>query len=258
MKASLSASHHALPPPPRFFVAERLPRDDTLPKTCELDEDAATHIRVLRLQEGEAITLFDGTGGEFSARIEAIGKRSVTVSLAAFIDVERESPIAVTLVQALATGDKMDWVIQKATELGVAAIQPLSTERSTLKLTADRACKRHTHWLAIAVAACEQCGRNRVPTIHAVQTFDVWLASARVTPCVLLHPRADRSMTQIIGTATAASIVVGPEGGFSEDEMARATRAGVISARFGPRTLRTETAGLAALAVMQSAAGDLG
>jgi 16S rRNA (uracil1498-N3)-methyltransferase len=243
---------------PRFYAAAPLPRDGAWPKVCGLDENAATHVRVLRLEQGDAITLFDGEGGEFSAIIEAIGKRNVNVSLTAFHDVERESPLAITLVQALATGDKMDWVIQKATELGVATIQPISSERSTLKLTADRACKRHTHWLAISIAACEQCGRNRLPVIPAVQTFDVWLASAHSAPCVLLDPKASQSLTWAVGASKAVSIVVGPEGGFSDDEIARALRAGVVPVRFGPRTLRTETAGLAALAALQSAAGDLG
>jgi 16S rRNA (uracil1498-N3)-methyltransferase len=247
-----------VPSAPRFFVAAPLPRDGAWPKVCELDDNAATHVRVLRLEQGDAITVFDGGGGEFSATIEAIGKRNVSVSLTAFHDVERESPLAITLVQALATGDKMDWVIQKATELGVTTIQPISSERSTLKLTADRACKRHAHWLAISIAACEQCGRNRLPVMPAVQTFDVWLASAHSAPCVLLDPKASQSLASAIGAGKAVSIVVGPEGGFSDDEIARALRAGVVPVRFGPRTLRTETAGLAALAALQSAAGDLG
>jgi 16S rRNA (uracil1498-N3)-methyltransferase len=253
---------HLVPSAPRFYVAAPLPRDGVgpkaWPKVFELDDNAATHVRVLRLEQGKAITLFDGKGGEFSATIETIGKRHVSVLLTAFHDIERESPLAITLVQALATGDKMDWVIQKATELGVACIQPISSERSTLKLTADRACKRHAHWLAISVAACEQCGRNRLPVMPAVQTFDVWLASAHPATCVLLDPKASQSLVSVVGTSRTVSIVVGPEGGFSDDEIARALRAGVVSARFGPRTLRTETAGLAALATLQSAAGDLG
>lgn len=255
---SLLASRSPLPSSPRFFIAHTLPRGEAWPITFELDENAGMHIRVLRLHEGDQITCFDGEGGEFTATIHMIGRRNVVVVLTAFKDVERESPLAITLVQTLATGDKMDWIIQKATELGVSEIQPISSERATLKLSADRAEKRHAHWRATAIAACEQCGRNRVPAIHAAQSLEHWLAGANTMPCVLLHPGAAQSLTDALGDSKTASIVIGPEGGFSEDEVARAVRAGVITARFGPRILRTETAGLAALAALQCTRGDLG
>jgi 16S rRNA (uracil1498-N3)-methyltransferase len=231
------------------------------PQACTLDESIAGHIRVLRLCEGEAVTLFDGEGGEFAATITQIAKRQVMVSLLAFDAVERESPRAITLVQALATGDKMDWIIQKATELGVAAIQPISTERATAKLTAERVEKRHAHWRAAAIAACEQCGRNRVPVIHPIQTLDAWLNACLKLPGadlrLMLHPFATASLLTHAETKPVA-ILIGPEGGFSDDELARAERAGVTAVRFGPRTLRTETAGLAAIAALQTVAGDLG
>ncbi len=231
------------------------------PQPFTLDESIAAHIRVLRLADGEPITLFDGVGGEFAATITQIAKREVMVSLLGFDAVERESPRAITLVQALATGDKMDWIIQKATELGVTAIQPISTERATVKLTAERVEKRHAHWRATAIAACEQCGRNRVPVIWPVQTLDAWLNMSLKSPSLdlrlMLHPLATASLLAR-AEMSAVTILVGPEGGFSDEELARAERAGVAGVRFGPRTLRTETAGLAAIAALQTVAGDLG
>ncbi len=238
---------------PRFFVTAPIARDAALPCAFTLDARASTHVRVLRLREGETITLFDGEGGEFVARIETIGKRDVGVTLLQHAAIERESPLAITLVQALATGEKMDWIIQKATELGVAAIQPIQTQRATAKLNAERADKRAEHWQGVAIAACEQCGRNRVPIIHRVLDFGAWLRTPQTGPRVLLHPGAPAQLP----TSTATSIVIGPEGGFTQDEIVDAERAGVGAISFGPRVLRTETAGMAVMAAMQALAGDM-
>lgn len=243
---------------PRFFSAQSLPRPPLLPATFSVGESIARHLQVLRIAPGESITLFDGAGGEFSATVEQIAKRDATVALTTFDPVERESPISITLVQALVTAEKMDWIVQKAVELGVTEIAPVSTARATLKLDLDRAEKRGAHWQAVAVAACEQCGRNRVPLVRSLQTLDQWLRSAQVFTPVLLHPLAEKSLLGSVDANTPIALLIGPEGGFAPEEIARATAAGVIQAKFGPRTLRTETAGLAAIAALAARFGDLG
>ena len=244
---------------PRFFVANPLPRGIALPVAFSLDENTATHLRVLRLQEGETVTLFDGHGGEFSASIVAIGKRDVMVNLLEHFSIERESPLNITLVQALATGDKMDWIIQKATELGVTAIEPIQTARATVKLSGDRVEKRAQHWQAVATAACEQCGRNRVPAVHPLLDFQAWIARRQHLNGFMLHPDAEGDLLTSVKPVAAQglALLIGPEGGFAPEEIAAALRAGVQPLRFGPRVLRTETAGMAALAALQTAFGDL-
>lgn len=230
-----------------------------LPATIEVGEDVARHLAVLRLQPGDDISLFDGGGGEFAARLAVIGKRSATVELRAFDPVERESPLAVTLVQALATSDKMDLIVQKAVELGAVAIQPVASERATLKLSGDRAQKRAVHWQAIARAACEQCGRNRVPAIGEVLEFADWLALPAAGSRILMDPGAQATLAALVAASPGqpVHILVGPEGGFSAREVAMAVERGVQAGRFGPRVLRTETAGLAVLAALNAVAGDL-
>lgn len=239
---------------PRFFVAASIARDGTFPRTLALGEHASMHLRVLRLHEDELVTLFDGAGGEFEARIVNVGKREVIVELRAHQDIERESSLDITLVQALATGDKMDWIMQKATELGVTAIQPIQTQRATAKLNAERAEKRAAHWQGVVTAACEQCGRNRLPKIHGVMEFSAWLRKPTNVPRVMLHPNAPRGTWRRVVAPVA--IVIGPEGGFAQDEIFDAERAGVVLASFGVRVLRTETAGLAAITALQTAAGE--
>jgi 16S rRNA (uracil1498-N3)-methyltransferase len=239
---------------PRFFVAASIARDGIFPRAIALDEHASMHLRVLRLHENELVTLFDGAGGEFAARIISIGKREVVVELGAHHDIERESSLDITLVQALATGDKMDWIIQKATELGVTAIQPIQTQRATAKLHAERAEKRAIHWQGVVTAACEQCGRNRLPKVHGVLDFSAWLRKPTSTPRVMLHPDAPRGAWSKVRAPVA--IIIGPEGGFAQDEIFDAERAGVTLASFGVRVLRTETAGLAAITALQTAAGE--
>ena len=253
-------THTLLPLPihPRFFVSTPLPRA-VFPSAFALDENAASHVRVLRLDVDKTITLFDGGGGECAATIASIGKRDVRVNLLAHHAVERESALSITLVQTLATGDKMDWIIQKATELGVTAIEPIQTLRATVKLSGERIEKRALHWQAVATAACEQCGRNRVPVVHPLLDFQMWLARKPHPNSFMLHPDA---AGDLLGAAkpvatTGVALLIGPEGGFAPEELAAALRAGVQSARFGPRVLRTETAGMAALAALQSMFGDL-
>lgn len=244
---------------PRFFVSVPLPCAD-FPRMFALDESASSHVRVLRLEVDDIITLFDGAGGESNAAIVSIGKREVQVNLLAHHAVERESPLNITLVQALATGDKMDWIIQKATELGVTAIAPIQTVRATVRLSGERIEKRALHWQAVATAACEQCGRNRVPLVQPVLDFQAWLARRPLANSFILHPDAASDLLGAVKpvASTGVALLIGPEGGFAPEELAAALRAGVQSARFGPRVLRTETAGMAALAALQSMFGDLG
>ena len=245
-----------------------LPPDAAAAIEITLDEKASSHIRVLRLDENDEITLFDGGGGEFSASIITVGKREVRVRLLAHHAIERESSLHITLVQALATGDKMDWIIQKATELGVAVIQPIQSQRATAKLNLERAEKRAAHWQGVAIAACEQCGRNRVPTVLPVMDFADWIARPSEVssdiPRLLLYPDASASWAVRINNPSASAesvasivLVIGPEGGFTPDEIAAAVRHGVETVRFGPRVLRTETAGIAAIAALQAKFGDL-
>lgn len=223
-----------------------------------LEGSAASHVtRVLRLRTGDALTLFNGAGGEYGASIaEARGGR-LTVQVGEARALERESPLAVTLAQGVSRGERMDLVVQKATELGVHAIVPLFTERSVVRLSAPQATRKLTHWRAVAVAACEQSGRNRLPQIAAPLPLADFLhqppeAGARL----LLSPQAVARI-QDVPPAPAATVLIGPEGGLTETEQETALAAGFTPVRLGPRILRTETAALAALTVLQLEFGDL-
>ncbi len=253
--------------PPRFFCRVPLPRQH-FPETIALDDECARHVRVLRLNEGDAVTLFDGEDGngarqgEATAFIKTIDKRTISVEISAWRKVSRESTLDIAIMQALATGDKMDLIIQKAVELGVTELVPLRTSRSTLKLDAERADKRVQHWRGVAIAACEQCGRNVVPTVQPIQSLEQALQSTRAL--AILHPDDGTNGAVSMPTWAASNrgkplgILVGPEGGFSDLEVAQAVAKGATLATLGPRVLRTETAGLAALAILQSTLGDLG
>jgi 16S rRNA (uracil1498-N3)-methyltransferase len=231
--------------PPRFYSEVPLaPHSDLL-----LPPGAARHVQVLRLQPGRAITLFDGLGGEYAAVVERMGRSEVAVRVEAHRDVEREPARAVHLAVALMASERMDWLIEKATELGAASIQPLLAERSMLRLAGERADKRVAHWQAIAIAACEQCGRNRLPAVAPLLTLSRWLAQ-RTEPgagvLLALEPPVVplREATQ---GAAALTLLSGPEGGLSADEESAATASGFARATLGPRVLRAETAPLAAL-----------
>jgi 16S rRNA (uracil1498-N3)-methyltransferase len=214
-------------------------------------DDAATHhlARVLRLREGDALTVFDGRGGEWDAQF--IGKRRVRISR--FNAIERESPLRVVLAQGVSSGDRMDYTVQKAVELGVAAIQPLLTKRGVVRLEGTRASARVEHWRKIAIAACEQCGRNRIPEVRPLIHFDQYRAAGGKT-CLLLSAEGEsiREMKMEAG----ATIAAGPEAGFAPEEQAALERAGFVKTSLGPRTLRTETAALAALAALNALRGD--
>lgn len=243
---------------PRFFCPVALLAGSTF----DLPPDAARHAcRALRLSEGDEVTLFDGAGGEFAGMIVAIARDKVTVTLGDRLGVERESPLAVTLVQALQTGDKMDMTVQKAVELGVASIVPVASRRSVLKLEGERAVRRVAHWRAVAVSACEQCGRNRVPPVDDISGLERWLAqpvASSVRRLMLAPGGASSLQAQVLpGGACRIELLIGAEGGLAPEEMALAEAAGFQAVRLGPRVLRTETAGLAALAAIQALWGDL-
>jgi 16S rRNA (uracil1498-N3)-methyltransferase len=224
----------------------------------DLPEAAAHHAaRVLRLKIGDELALFNGGGGEFAARIARVDARAVVARIGAFRDIDRESPIVVTLVQGLATGDRMDYTIQKAVELGVGSVQPVTTVRSVARLDAARAEKRILHWRQIAISACEQCGRNRIPEVLPLRDLGDWLAApTRASLRLLLAPDAPTALAGATRPADSIEFLVGPEGGLAPEETAAALRAGFTAVKLGPRILRTETAALAALAAMNTLWGD--
>ncbi|MFN6960655.1 MAG: 16S rRNA (uracil(1498)-N(3))-methyltransferase [Rhodocyclaceae bacterium] len=225
----------------------------------ELPEAVAHHaLKVLRMKSGDALVLFDGTGGEWHATLKIGADRTARALIGAFDDVERESPLSVTLAQALPAGDKMDWVVEKCVELGVAAIQPVRATRSVIRLSPERMARRVAHWNAIAVAACEQCGRNRVPKVMPVLDLPQYLAQAQAqNACrLLLAPQGENTLCTLARPQAPLSVLIGPEGGWDEWEIAAAHAAGFSAVRLGPRVLRTETAGTALLAALQVLWGD--
>jgi 16S rRNA (uracil1498-N3)-methyltransferase len=226
--------------------------------TRQLPQDVSTHVaRVLRAREGQLLTLFDGRGGEYDATIVQLDRRGVRVQIELHRDIERESPLSVTLLQALARGERMDFIVQKATELGVAAIVAMGGDRSVVRLDGAGLARRCEHWRAVAISACEQCGRNRVPTISAVADLASACAQSDSPSLrLLLAPEADQDLTAVAREASSITLAVGPEGGFSDQERSLAQQHGFRFCRLGPRVLRAETAPLAALAALQAVAGD--
>lgn len=214
-----------------------------------LPAGAARHVQVLRLQPGDALTLFDGRGGEYEAQVEHMGRSEVRVVVGAHHPIEREAPRAVHLALAMPANERMDWLVEKASELGVASIAPLVAERSVLRLAGERAQKKQSHWQAIAVAACEQCGRNRVPVVHPVQPLAGWLA-AQATPGWMLSLRPGTQAIAALPRPEAVTLLSGPEGGLAPAEEEAALGRGWQPVNLGPRVLRAETAPLAALALL--------
>lgn len=242
--------------PPRFFVSVEL-TPTSVGQTIELPAAAAHHaIRVVRLAVGDALTLFNGTGGEYAATLARAERNDVHVHIESFDPVERESPLLVTLAQAIAANDAMDYALRKAVELGATSIQPLVTERSAPLPSGERGDKRLAHWKGIAVAACEQCGRNRIPRIAVPAPWSDWLAAWKGSGIVLV-PGAAMSLATLSPPTSPIALAIGPEGGFAEREIDAARNAGFRAVSFGPRVLRTETAAVAALAAMQALWGDL-
>jgi 16S rRNA (uracil1498-N3)-methyltransferase len=240
---------------PRFYCPPPLPLDGSF----ELPPDAARHaVRVLRLHEGDRVEIFDGAGNERYGVIAKLGGKRVFINGITAVDVDRESPLKVLLAQALSSSEKMDWVMQKATELGVSEIQPVDTERSVAKLSAERTTKRLDHWRQVAVSACEQCGRNTLPLIHAPLDIMVWLQQIKAMPDAkyILLPEGEASLHDQAEPKGKTVLLVGAEGGFSQAETTAALHCGFTSIRLGSRVMRTETAAIAGLAVLQTLWGD--
>ena len=231
----------------------------TAGKRVVVEGSAANHItRVLRLRSGDALTVFDGSGGEFGARIEEFRKDAVVVAVEEHRPLDRESPLTLTLAQGISRGERMDWIIQKATELGTSKIVPLFTKRSMVRLDERQAERKIQHWRAIAVAACEQCGRNKVPElVTPIDFFDVLPADSSGATRLLLSPTGDLRIEDLQDTAKAITVLIGPEGGLEDVEQEAALAAGFKAVRLGPRVLRTETAAIAALTIIQHHFGDL-
>jgi 16S rRNA (uracil1498-N3)-methyltransferase len=240
-------------PSPRFYLDQPLAAGARF----SLPPGPARHAaRALRLEVDDAITLFNGRGGEYAARIEHIRKDEVAVSVTGFAEIERESRLQVTLAQGISSGERMDYTLQKAVELGVAAIQPIAARRSVVKLAGERADRRVAHWQGVVASACEQCGRNRVPAVAAPLSLAQWLGECGSGRLLFLSPLAEARLADLPAPTAMDCLVAGPEGGFEADEIAALRAAGATPVRLGPRVLRTETAALAALAAMQTLWGD--
>ena len=240
---------------PRFYFPHQL----ALHTSVELPAEVFRHaIQVLRLTVGEQLILFNGQGGEYQATLQSVGKRNASVSLDHFKAYDPEAPITITLVQAIIKPDKMDFALQKAVELGVSAIQPLITQRSVVRVGKEQADKKQQHWQGIVTAACEQSGRTRLPTVHAPLNLEDWLiAKGSGTHLILVpgdYPRINALPAQL---EPPLSLLIGPEGGFTEEEVQLCLQYGLQGISLGPRILRAETATLAALALLQHHYGDL-
>jgi 16S rRNA (uracil1498-N3)-methyltransferase len=210
------------------------------------------------MREGAPLRVFDGTGSEFAAEISQIEGDKVTVRLGNQAQVATESPLKITLVQGISRGERMDWTLQKATELGVAAIAPVLTARSVVRLDSKQVEKKQQHWHGIVVGACEQCGRARVPSVAAPVTLRDYFANVRKDGMrMVLSPTAPASLAGIASLPSKVELLIGPEGGLDDDELVAAEKAGFMPVRLGPRVLRTETAAVVALSVLQALWGDL-
>ena len=224
-----------------------------------LPEQAGEHVaRVLRMERGHPLILFNGDGREYDATLAQLAKRAVTAEIEQVREVDRESTLPITLAQGVARGEKMDWILQKATELGVARIVPLVTERTEVKLDEERAERRVAHWRSVVAGACEQSGRTLLPEIQTPLRLDRWLGDLGDDPALRLAllPEGDASLRQFPHADDGVLVCVGPEGGFSDNDVAQLRQAQFHGLRLGPRILRTETAGIAAIAALQAMLGD--
>ncbi len=235
---------------PRFFY----PQPIEVGALITLPDAVTHHVQVLRLHIGDSVTLFNGEGGEYSASLCLIEKKRVHAEIQAFSPKEAELPYAITLAQALPESSKMDGIIEKAVELGVANIQPLSAQRCVTRLSGERAQKKHAHWQGIIVAASEQSGRNRLAQLAELADFQQWIRQKNTSPRILLTPRATLSLARWARQQPAqpVTIMIGPEGGFNAAEEQTASEQGVLLLSMGDRILRTETAGMAAVSALNA------
>jgi 16S rRNA (uracil1498-N3)-methyltransferase len=240
---------------PRFY----LPQPLSVGTVVALPEPLVRHLHVLRMDDGAHLTLFNGEGGEYTACLLNLDRRRAEAEVKTFSPREAELPYALTLAQALPEAAKMDWIIEKAVELGVTAFEPLAAQRSVVKLSAERAERRGSHWEAVIIAACEQCGRNRLPHLSSPAPFVDWVLRQNLHRRILLTPRGGQSLSDWARhhPPQSLAIAIGPEGGFSDEEEAHAERHGLLALSLGERVLRTETAGIAAVAGINAIWGQL-
>jgi len=237
---------------PRIYTSEPLSADSVI----ALDEQAVTHlVRVLRMKDGDSFRLFNGDGYEYQASLIVESKKSASANVGQVLRKDNDLPLALHLGQVMSKGDRMDFTIQKATELGITDITPLTSERCDVRLKGDRLEKKLEHWQRVAISACEQSGRNTVPRIHQPTPTAHWCATVNAERKLLLHPHNQRPLNSESSPQSVA-LLVGPEGGFSDAEVHQCQQAGFDGLLLGPRILRTETAALTALSVLQYLWGD--
>ena len=238
---------------PRFYVDAPLRAGGT----CTLPEDSAHHaVHVMRLREGDAAILFNGRGGEYSARVASIQRLRIALDVLQHHAVERESPLQMILVQGVSSSDRMDYTVRKAVELGVAAIHPVLATRSVARPKGERADNRRAHWQKVVISACEQCGRNKIPPVQPLTSVEAFLREPTEGFRFLLSPRSELALSKAVEGKSSFVLAAGPEAGFDTDEEADFAKAGFTPVKLGPRVLRTETAALAALAALSALRGD--
>ena len=237
---------------PRIYTSQELVADQHI----ELEEKPSHHLsKVLRLKEGAPIILFNGRGNQYHAIIDSIGKKNLSINIKECEATNNESPLHIHLGIAVSKGDRMDWVIQKATELGVNSISPLFSMRSEVRLKGDRAEKKIQHWQQVAISACEQSGRTLIPTVNNIQQLSHWVRESNADKKLVLHHRTDETLEDHQSVSRVA-LLIGPEGGLDTKEIMLAEESGFEALALGPRVLRTETAPLAAITLLQKAWGD--
>jgi len=239
---------------PRVYSSQAISVGDCI----QLEESPARHLTsALRMTSGQQLVVFNGLGGEYSGELVEARKGAASVRITAFKDVDRESPLRIHLAIGISRGERMDWIVQKATELGVTEITPLFSQRCEVKLTGDRLHKKNRHWQQVAISACEQSQRNSVPPVNAPIDLDQWLQLCEEPLKLILHHRAEKRLGDMASTAHSTALLIGPEGGLSDREIGRATDSGFLPLALGPRVLRTETAPLAAVSILQAQWGDM-
>ena len=238
----------------RLFIEQQL-LENTL---ISIDSEPAHYLRnVLRLKKGMQLTVFNGLGGEYSAVVAEVGRKEVVLSIEQWHDINIESPLKIELGLSVSRGERMDVAIQKATELGVSVITPVLTQHCVVKLTEERRQQRHKHWQSIVLRACEQCGRNVPPRLNITTDLAVWLADDLAPSRIIFEPGKTDTLKSFPKPDDQVAVLIGPEGGFSEQEIIAAQDAGFSALGFGPRVVRNETAAIASIAAMQVLWGDM-